>query len=186
MLRLVTPPADLAVDIDEARRHLRVQDEDSDDALISAYIEAAQQSLAYLGRAFRPATYALDLCYFGCSWTRLPMPPLRSVNAILVTDANGDQTALDESLYTVSTSDEGIGSIRLAYGQSWPSSRGDLGSVSIEFDAGYDDVPAALRAAILLIVGSLYENRSAASPVAMTALPGGVDALVAPYRIFNL
>jgi hypothetical protein len=51
---------DRAVSLNEARRHMRVEDTDSDD-LIAMYVEAAEQSLAYVGRALKPATYALDL-----------------------------------------------------------------------------------------------------------------------------
>jgi uncharacterized phiE125 gp8 family phage protein len=183
VLRLVTPPTDRAVSLNEARRHLRVEDTDSDD-LIAMYVEAAEQSLAYFGRALKPATYAVDL--YGHVFPRidLPMPPLRSVTGITAPDATGAMATVDTANYTVTKTNEGRGTILTASGFSWPFPPYSPGYVAatVTFTAGYDVVPSALRAAILLIAGTLFENRSGASPVPMTKLPYAIDSLVSPYR----
>jgi uncharacterized phiE125 gp8 family phage protein len=171
-LRLVTPPTELAVTVEEARRHMRVEDFESDE-LILAYLQAAEQSLAYMGRAFKPATYAFDLY----CWRRiieLPMPPLRSVTSI-TTEAG----TVDPSVYRVTISSEGRGIVQFT--GTFPTTIADWGNVavSVEFEAGYDQVPAAIRAAILLTAESLFENRSEASPIPLTHMPVGVQALVA-------
>ena len=113
-LRLVTPPTDRAVTLDKARRHLRIEDQDSDD-LVAMYLEAAEQSLAYVGRALKPATYALDV--YGYPWRdfHIPMPPLRVVTSVT---AAGD--VVDPANYYVSTSSEGRGFVRMATAYDWP------------------------------------------------------------------
>lgn len=177
-LRVITPATDLAVTLDDAKSHLRVEDSDQDE-LVQAYIEAAQQSLAYLGRALMPASYALDLY----RWRRaveLPMPPLRSVSAVKVVGADGTLATTDSANYSVTISAEGRGLVYMP-GAAW----GLVGLegkpiVSIEFSAGYDTVPAAIRAAILLIAGSLFDNRASVSPVSVYSVPG-IERLVAPY-----
>lgn len=183
VLRLVTPATDRAVSLNEARRHMRVEDIDSDD-LIAMYIEAAEQSLAYVGRALKPASYALDIYGFARHSIELPMPPLRSVTAVNAPGTDGVLAAVDPSNYVVTTTSEGRGRIDMATAYAWPTSAYSPGwvSASLEFTAGYDVVPSGLRAAILLIAGALYENRSAASPVPLTKLPYGVDGLVGPFR----
>lgn len=182
VLRLVTPATERAVSLNEARRHLRIEDTDQDD-LIAAYIEAAEQSLSYIGRALKPATYALDIYGIGSRYIDLPMPPLRAVSSVSTVGSSGTLSVLDPSAYTVITAAGGQTLVMLASQPAFTS-----GSIwaTIQYTAGYDIVPSALRAAILLVVGTLFENRSGASPIPMTKLPYGVDALVGPLREMTL
>jgi uncharacterized phiE125 gp8 family phage protein len=178
VLRLVTPPTDRAVSLNEARRHLRIEDTDQDD-LIAAYIEAAEQSLSYIGRALKSATYALDIYGIGCRYIDLPMPPLRTISSVSTVGSSGTLSVLDPSAYTVITASGGQTSVMLANPPTFTSSSN---WATVQYTAGYDVVPSGLRAAILLIAGTLYENRSGASPVPMTKLPYGIDSLVGPFR----
>lgn len=74
--------------------------------------------------------------------------------------------------------------------QVWPGSYHREDAVSVTYVAGYgnaDAVPAPIKAAILLIVGHLYENREASTVgVSAELLPMAVDALLAPYRRVGL
>ncbi len=49
---------------------------------------------------------------------------------------------------------------------------------------GSDALPAALKSAILLIVGHLYENRQLAAAQALQEIPYAVTSLLAPYQVF--
>ena len=182
VLRLVTPPTERAVTVNEARRHLRLDHMDDDDIVV-AYLQAAEQSLAYVGRALKPASYALDIYGYPHPCIEIPMPPLRSVSAVRVVGSSGALAVWDPANYVVTTTSEGRGQLRLAsIAIQWPYYSSGYITASVEFSAGYNTVPAALRSAILLIAGALYENRSAASPIPMTKLPHGVDGLVSVYR----
>jgi uncharacterized phiE125 gp8 family phage protein len=181
VLRLVTPPTDRAVSLNEARRHMRVEDTDSDD-LIAMYVEAAEQSLAYVGRALKPATYAVDLYGHVSRCIDLPMPPLLDVTGIAAPDATGAMATVDTANYTVTKTSEGRGAVLMAYGWPFPPYSPGYVAATVTFTAGYDVVPSALRAAILLIAGTLFDNRSGGSPIPMTKLPYGIDSLVGPYR----
>jgi uncharacterized phiE125 gp8 family phage protein len=183
VLRLVTPPTDRAVSLNEARRHMRVEDTDSDD-LIAMYLEAAEQSLAYVGRALKPASYAFDIYGYVPFRIDIPMPPLRSVTAVKTPGGDGALTAVDPANYLIMKTSEGRGRIEMATAYAWPVSAFSSGwiTTSVEFTAGYDVVPSGLRAAILLIAGALYDNRSAVAPISLYQMPMGVDALVAPFR----
>jgi uncharacterized phiE125 gp8 family phage protein len=187
LLRLIQAPTALAVTLDDAKAHLRVEDSDNDD-LIYGYIAAAQDQLGYVGRAFAPATYALDLAFLPFR-IELPIAPVKAVTAIKAIDAGGVQTTISSSLYKLFVRSSGIGEVRLAASQSWPPVRGDLGSASVEFTAGYDagTLPPGLRAAILLITGRLFDERSDSTQTMgarrVAPLLGPVDDLVAPFRI---
>ena len=63
--------------------------------------------------------------------------------------------------------------------------------VEITFTAGYGGtaaaVPAAIRQAMLLLIGQWYDNREAVTVgAAGSPMPMAVDALLAPYRRIQL
>lgn len=162
VLRLVTPATERSVSINEARRHCRIEDTASDD-LVATYIEAAEQSLATVGRALKPATYALDIYWPDHRVLVMPMPPFRAFTAIRVRASDGTLTTVtDTSTYTLLVTSEGRGKVILP---PWSGIGTITGlpqvQTSIEYTAGYDTVPAALRTAIFLMVSSLFDNRSA-------------------------
>ena len=52
-----------------------------------------------------------------------------------------------------------------------------------DFDfAGAEPIPADLAAAVLLVVGHLYENRAAVTASAAVEIPLGAQILAHPYR----
>ena len=96
---------------------------------------------------------------------------------------------MDGSDYFVDTKSE-PGRISLAYGEVWPSTTlRPANGVCIVFTAGYgsaaSSVPQNIKAAILLLLGHLYENREAVI-VGQTAvaMPMGVEALLWKNRVF--
>jgi hypothetical protein len=212
-LRLITPPAAVPVSVDEARAHVSAYGT-GNDAILSAMIDAAVSHLdgraGILGRALIQQTWELSLDEFPrylvpgadfrplnrtllteFSAIRLPLAPLVSVSSVKYIDVNGTQQTLDPATYTVdATSEPGV--IVPAYGAMWPATRAVRNAVTIQFVCGYGtaatDVPAALRAAILLMVGDLFENREAVTGDARAAYVDNptVARLIAPFRMLTL
>jgi uncharacterized phiE125 gp8 family phage protein len=119
----------------------------------------------------------------------IPFPRLQSVDAVKYIDASGVTQTLDPSAYVVdSISEPGV--LTPAPGTYWPDTQNRTNAVQISFTAGYgdaSDVPAGIKAWILLRVGSLFENReevSVAYRVTVQSLPY-VDTLLDPYRIMG-
>lgn len=54
-----------------------------------------------------------------------------------------------------------------------------VAAIGVSLDA---PVPASVKHAVMLIVSHFYNNREAATPDAIRAIPFGVDALLQPYR----
>lgn len=165
---IVTPPAAEPVTLAEAKTHARI-DIDDDDALVSSLITAAREKCeAEIGQAFINTTFDLFLD----NWPHddlmrlkrelvLPRAPIVSVTSITYYDTSNALQTLDTTAYDVSL---GLpGRIWRAFGQSWPILANKPDAVVIRFVAGYGatgaSVPASIRAAIMMHVAHVYENR---------------------------
>lgn len=180
-LRLLQAPAETPVSLAEAKAHCRV-DHDTDDDLIELYITAAVSHLdgagGSLGRCLVTQEWAVDLDEFPDEIS-LPLAPLQSVDAVKYLDASGDTQTVNASTYV-----QKHGVVSLASGASWPEPLDQAGAVWVEFTAGYgaaEDVPAPIKAAILLMVGHWYANREAVAESGMQELPMAVKALTMPF-----
>ncbi len=191
-LKLITAPATEPVTSTEAKSHLRV-DTTADDTLIGTLITAARQHVeAHLRRALITQTWELVTDAFPVGdILRLPLPPLVSVTSIKYTDEDGAESTLSSGLYVVDT-DSTKGRVVLKNGETWPSvTLAAANGVRVRYVAGYGEasaVPRPIRQAILLLIGTMYENRESvlvAQGVTVAQLPFGVDALLMPYRIFG-
>lgn len=68
---------------------------------------------------------------------------------------------------------------------AWPTFTYPLAGVKISFEAGYTaaDLPAAIRQALLLMVGDWYEHREDSTDKQNYPINNGVMALLRPYRV---
>ncbi len=171
---LVTPPEILPVTLAAAKAHLRVDFSD-DDSLIEGLIKAATDHLdgwtGILGRCLVEQTWAETLDSGSCALGLGPVIEIVNVEANVET--------VDPSLYGLRTDAGGRSFIDCAIS----------GPVTVTYTAGYantdDDqstVPAALKAAILMLVGHWYHNREAVVSSSVSELPLAVASLIAPYR----
>jgi uncharacterized phiE125 gp8 family phage protein len=165
----LTPPAQLAVSLAEAKQYCRV-DHSDEDALFTDLIRAASQRLegrdGILGRCLINQTWRLVLDGFAAS-IALPLPPCQSITSITYIDAAGISRTLAPSDYQAI----GLGGVSgatlfPAYGKAWPSTNGQPETVTVDFVAGYGanatDIPEPIRMNILAYVASCYDNREAA------------------------
>lgn len=183
-LAVKTAPATAPVTLVEAKAHLRVVCND-DDTIIGGFIQAATlQAEAFLNRAVVNRTYQLYLDAFPLC-IELPRPPLANVVSVQYRDANGDLQTLAGTAYQVDAHLEPARIIP-AVGALWPQTRQMLDAVIVEYVAGYgaaSAVPADIKAAILLLVGTLYENREDTAPVAIQIVPRSAEYVLWPYRL---
>lgn len=171
-------PPIFAVSLQQAKEHVRLYT-DEDDFLIRDLILAAQcHAELFQRRLFitRAATMYLD----GFPTEIRPIfSPLVSVETIKYIDEDGVMQLLGPANYRVDTDTE-PGRITIAYDCNWPETRNVTNAVVIEYTAGYgeaDDVPGDIKSALLLLVGHLYENRSAVEQEKIK-IPRGVLSLL--------
>jgi len=208
-LKLISPPASEPITLVEAKAHLRVTDSDND-TLITALIKAARANAeGFMGRALVDQTWELYLDSFptysvnvnsycnvtstapGALAIEVPLPPLIQVTQIAYDDANGDEQIIASGSYYVDNVSEPGWVVPSGISQ-WPTPINAINSVRVRFRAGYltNDspadtfVPEDIKAAIKLILGSLYEHRET-QVVGLIAneLPLGVEQLLRRYRV---
>jgi len=188
-LKLVSRVADLAVDLEDIKAHLRV-DDTTEDALIESMVIAATESAEQIiGKAISTQTWELVLDSFpdGIELTRVPVASVTSIKYI---DTNGVEQTLSPTAYRLrATDDYGSALIVPAYNTQWPETQNDVDTVSVMFVAGYantDAVPEPIKAWIKLHVGAMYENREAESYTSRTTVVkmAFVDGLLDRYKVY--
>lgn len=173
---------------------LQVQQGDPvDDTLLSEIIipAARDRMEAETGRAGISQTWDLFLDAFpACEYIRLPKPPLQSVTYVKYYDLTGTLQTLTVNTGYVVQAPAGpkarSGRIGLPYATSWPTTLPQIGAVVIRFVCGYGDtpgdVPALLRAAMLLDIGTLYAERENVIRGAAVEMPSGARDIYWSYR----
>ena len=175
---LVTPPADSVVSLGEAKRHLRV-DHDDDDDVIQLYIGAVVSHLdgpsGWLRRALAPQEWAETFPALTLVQP-LGLAPVMGVTGVTYRNPDGVTVVVDPGDYSVIG-----GTIVYREGFQAPDVATAPDPVTITYESGYDEVPGAIRSAVLLMVADLYANREAKVASSQVANPSA-RMLLDPYR----
>lgn len=180
-LTVITPPAAFPVSRAEAKLHCRI-DGGEEDTLIDGLIAAAADYVSqYTGRSLGVQTLKLTAERFSDPVT-LPRGPVEAINEVTYY-YGGTSHTLSASSYLL---DENA--LFRVVGYSWPETDTRPDAVSIEYSAGHSPTPAAIKQAMLLLVGDWYRGREntilgSSQPVEM---PHAVTALLSNYRAFGI
>lgn len=190
-LKLITAPEEEPLTLVEAKAHLRVVSS-ADDLLIGALIAAAREAAEEkTRRALMLQTWELALPAFpGCAdlyAIRLPKAPLSAITSVKYVDADGTLTTMAAEDYQL---DNHAVPAQLvpAYGTVWPDTREQPNAVLVRYVAGYaesSDVPAQIKAWMLLRIGMLYENRESVVGIVLNEMPF-VDRMLDPYKVWGI
>jgi uncharacterized phiE125 gp8 family phage protein len=164
-VKVIDQPLDEQMTLEEAKLHLRVDDDGGsppahpDDELIAVLISAAREWCeAYAGLSLAPKTleiggsgfgpqYWADGCYtYGC-WTfnsqqmtssiELPFGPVNYVSSVTYIDGDGIEQTLASSDYVLDTYNR-VARLYTSYGGMWPASQLQPNAVKIRYIAGFD------------------------------------------------
>lgn len=184
-VRNTFPDALNVVSLDTAKSHLRVE-HTTDDTLITTLISVAQDLVeAYTGTFLQPTTgyFFFDLFH---DIFLLHAGPSLAIN----TAVDGLTYINDDGVRTTVSSDDyqldGEGyPARLRMMDTLYDVDDAFNAVRIDVTAGYNDDnrPDALIAAMLLIIGHLYENRQDVSQFQTFETPLASRYLMNPYRL---
>ena len=175
------------ITVEEAKAHCRIE-HDAEDGLVSSLIAAAFRQIENrTGQAFEKvdgAEMVLDALPSGTGGIELKWTPVRAVSQVVYLDPLGAEQTLAAG--DLSLDGRGVYPVLYPAGE-WPASKSQRASVKVTADIGHAELPADVRAAALLIVGHLYENREAVViGTIATDLPMGVELLLAPYVIHRM
>jgi len=171
------------ITLEEAKAYLRV-DNESENALISAMIDAAEKHVELLtGRVLLTQTF--ELVYDEVSSSiEISKSPLQEVTKIEVISEAGVKTEVAKSIYDVDTAGT-LGRVQLKAGCVWPSHRG-FASFIITVKAGYGEaaaVPSALKQAALAALAVIFASRG---EMDREKINSAVAGLCWPYKVWRL
>jgi uncharacterized phiE125 gp8 family phage protein len=191
--KIITEPAVEPVTLEQVKNHSRITHIEDDSWLLMAMIVARQLiektcelSLITQTRQMTFPSFPqnfLTLQNFQpqplYSYIKLAYGPTISISEIKYYDQTNTLQTLNDYQATLESNPclivPGIG-------KNWPSTIANrLDAVKVTFVAGYGDpenVPAALKQAILLLVDHWYSNRSAIGMGSPGPIPFGVDSLI--------
>lgn len=135
-LVMLTPPTAHPLHLSVVKRHLRVDLADDDD-LIDIYLaEAVNGAFIETQRQLVAARFQYVLDEFPECAIELPVAPLLEVASVQYTALDGSTKTVSPSTYVVNEpGDRGV--VVPVFGNVWPISQPQSGSVVINFSAGY-------------------------------------------------
>lgn len=184
--KVITPPTQV-IPIGELRAHLNLGTAvHPDDALVIGYLAAARgYAQHYTGRAIGSQTIELALDEFPVGSIELPLGPvIAPITSIKYLDEAGVEQTLSNTLYTLD--DYGLRCWAVpAANTNWPSAMAAANAVKVLYVAG--DLPDAVRGALLLLVGNMYENREAnVTGTIVGELPLGVRSMLDTEKVWGI
>lgn len=94
-------------------------------------------------------------------WFELNLRPITAITSITYVATDGDTDTWSSAEYSLDTySITPI--VKLGYGYSWPTLRGDINGITVTVTAGYASVPVIpqrIKQACLLLINHWFENR---------------------------
>lgn len=201
-----TAPAAPALSLSRVKAQLRVTSTDEDD-LLADYIAVVTQQVEDelgLGLITQSWTWYLDRFPGDRSpledfwyqplpisgerrnvWLELPRAPVTGITSVTYYDASNESTVWSSSKYELAAK-RWPARLRPVEGEIWPQTYNRLEAVAIVFAVGYGAdhtaIPAALRQAMMMAVGRLYEHREDVSNFHLFAVPG-VESMLSQYRL---
>lgn len=192
--KIITSATTEPVSLAEARAHLRIEPFGSpeahpDDAYVSALISVAREWCEqYTGRALASQTIEMALDDFPEDAIELPLTPVTSITSVKYIDEEGIEQTLSSTYYGLDDYSK-PNWLLLKSGFNWPDTNGGANNIKIRMVVGNTsaNIPKPIYAAMLLIIGNLYENRTedqiGTSRTTFNSLPLGVFNLLQPYRL---
>ncbi|MEM1266538.1 MAG: head-tail connector protein [Pseudomonadota bacterium] len=170
--------------------HLRLgtgfSDDGSLDQLLEAYLRTAVASIeGRTGKITLTRDYAWEIARWAtCERQGLPLAPVTAVTRVALIGRDGTETDVSPESYGL-RQDSQRPTLEAVALPTIPT----LGTVRIEFTAGFgadwEDSPADLRQAILMLAAHYFEHRTATG-ARLRELPFGVLQLIERFRPMRL
>lgn len=186
-LTRTVPPADPLISLDDAKAHVGASDYDEVDELLTELVEAATDFIegpSGVGRAMVTQEWRATLDHLPSSFS-IPLGPVQSITSITYVDQAGETQTIPPADYHT---DFDRHPALVAFFKPRPTDVANVpGAVKVTFVAGYGepaDVPAKVRHAARLLIGSWFKNREADTEAKLSEIPLGVTRILNQIRRF--
>ena len=174
-------PVAYPVALSDAKAQCVVEHIDDDIRIVRNIAQATDYAELFTGLQLMTQTWTN---YFDCwaSEYELPFRPVQSV-AIMYTDEAGNEQVLPADQYLV---DIHSYPAKVQITGIFPILFAGYNTVRIDVVCGYensDTIPDGIKAAIYLMIGHLYANLEASTPIKTDELPLGVHSFLTQHRI---
>lgn len=191
LVEQTTVPA-AALPVAEFTDHLRLGTGFADDGVQDGVLERALRgAMAAIEARTGKVLIARGFLWSVNTWRKLgeqalPVAPVSAISEVRTVDRLGTATIVDAGRYNLLKDDHRPKLV--AVGGCLPSIPMG-GAAEVIFDAGYgpvwDDLPADLAYATILLAAHFYEHRHATAPTE-AAMPYGVTTLIERYRTVRI
>ena len=203
--KVTTQPTIEPVTLTELKASLRVTSS-AEDALLSQYITDArliveritgrklinQTITAYYtgmgatcsGEWWSGTRVASEKILYGTQRLELEFAPVQSVTSLEAVETDNSETAIASTEYYLDNYDDDMRSVirPVTYISSGSRNENNVKAVYVAgYGANASDVPSAIRRAIIVLAGKLYENRGDCGEQCQADL--GLSGLLSPYTI---
>jgi uncharacterized phiE125 gp8 family phage protein len=188
-VKVIIPPTIEPVTLADPMRQLNLIPENLDAGEqmdIERMIRAARMMAeGRLNRSLAPQTLAAGFDTWGES-LKLPRPPFIELVGISYIDSDGTAQTANELTYVVNEFVEPV-SITSAYGYTWPRTQARPAAITVTYRAGYEQCPEPIKQWMLLVIGSMYDNRATMTAGVTTAsIPEEFFSwLLQPYMVYE-
>ena len=161
------------VSLSEAQAYLRLETGEEEALLAGLVRTASALCEAFTNQVMIARTFSFDLPANG-GWERLPIGPVRSIDAVEAVDVNGFAAPLPSETYAVDIDAAGDGWVRVTAAAATRVRVG--GTAGMADDA--NGVPEPIRQGVLRLIAHLFTARDGDGGEP----PAAVTALWRPYR----
>lgn len=182
-----TPLADAVLPVARLRAHLRLGSgfgtDGLQDGLLAGFLRAALSAIeARTGKALMSRAFLWEFeAWRDHGRVALPLAPVSGLSAVTLIDHDGQRQDVSERCRLIEDAQRPEIAARGATLPMVPAG----GAVEVAFDAGYgpsfDDLPADLQQAVMLLAAHYYEFRDETA-LSAGCMPFGVSALIETYR----
>lgn len=172
--------SDLPVTLEEARTHLRLMPGDLDTHVAALLDAATEYCETVCGRSLR-VSHTLTQKYDGwpCGLVKFDRQPVTAITSVTYYDADDASQTVSSGNYRLLASSEAGAVLEFDADFTKPTLSDRVDAVTITYTAGYTEVPARAKAAIMLklaeLFGNLEERALAANERAIGSLLGTLD-----------
>ena len=183
-LRLIEPPSEDVISLEQARRNIAADDDEHDETLVDLIQQARNYCEEQTDVCLLTATWEMTFDKFPCGAAAIELPrwPAQSIASVTYVDSVGDEQTIDAGELKLRIDDLGRGRLARVGWANWPITLDTPDAVRIQFKAGWqtpEQVPPVWTRAQLMLVAWWFEQREAGVFGQAAKAPIGVDDLLA-------